>query len=152
MNLFHIKMTSSESTVTKERWREAVKRDWYASWGWCQPLSLILYIFLFPHIYNQSCIIGLKCLSVFLSIVLYWSRFQEGFSDMWFRWYSPYWRECVTVLGMYIFTLVWLIILLCQHNVSYWEYFTAAAMMVVFIWVWKGVACGVWVLQRWGNI
>ena len=136
-------MTSSESMVTKETWREGVKGYWCARCGWCQPPSLILYIFLFPHItpIMDNCI---EILSViFLSIVLDWSRLQEGFSAIWFGWYCPYWRECVTVLGMYIYTSVWLISILCQHNVSDWEDFTAEEMMVVFIWGRKDIACGV---------
>ena len=146
-------MTSSESAVTKETWLEGVKGDWYSRWGWCQPPSLMLYIFLFPPIKKQSWIIVLKSLSlVFLSIVFDWSRLQEGFSAIWFVWYCPYWRECVTVLGMYICNSVWLISIFCQHNVSDWEDFTPEAMMVVFSWGRKGIACGVWVFHIWGNI
>ena len=138
-------MTSSESTVTKETWQEGVKGDWCARWGWCQPPYLILYIFLFPHIkpIMDNWIDIFEC--YFLSIVLDWSILQERFSAIWFGWYCWYWRKCVTLLGMYICTSTWLIIILCQHNVSDWEDFTAAAMIVVFIWGRKGIACVVWV-------
>ena len=88
----------------------------------------------------------------FLSIVFDWSRLKEGFFAICFGWYCPYWREFVTVLGMYIFTTLWLIIILCQNNVSDWEDFNPSATMVIFRWDSKGIACGVWVLQRWGNI
>ena len=122
---------------------------------WCQPLSLILYLFLFPNIRNQSWIIGLRYLSLgfclFSLIARDW-RLQEGFSAIWFWWYCPYWRECVTVWGMYICTSLWLIIILCHYKLSDWEYFTPAEMMVVFSWGIKVIVCGVCVLQRWGNI
>ena len=145
-------MTSSESTVTKETWREGVKWDWYARWGWCQPQSLILYIFLFPHItpIMDNCIEIFEC---YYFVYCPWLvKIAGRISAIWFGWYCPYWRECVTVLGMYICTSVWLIRILCQNNVSDWEDFTPAAMMVVFSWGREGIACGVWVLQRWGNI
>ena len=53
------------------------KRRLLCQMGWCQPPPLILYLFLFPHIITQSCIIGLKSLSLgFLFIFFDWSRLE----------------------------------------------------------------------------
>ena len=100
-----------------------------------------------PSYKKKSWIIVLKSLSLFLSVVFDWSRLQELFSAIWFGRYCPYWRECVRVLGVYICTSLWLIIILCQHNVSDWEEFTPSEMIVVFSWGRNVIACGVWVYR-----
>ena len=124
-----------------------------------QSVTLLVYTCQIKNVHEKSH--NVKCLDfslsnvtslIFLTTVFNWSILQEWLSAIWFGWYCPYCRECITLLDMYICNSVWLIGILCQHNVSDWEDFTPAAMMVLFSWGRRGIVCGVWVFQRWDNI